>query len=516
MKTSGIVVLSTLLLLIPLATSHPSEEAFVECLKNQANMSPKPISQAIFTPKSPEFVPTLFAYFRNSRFNTTTKRNPTAIITAMHETHVQATVICAKNHSLLLRVRSGGHDYEGLSYVSSEPFVILDLFNLRSIDIDIQAETAWVQAGATLGELYYSISQKSKVHAFPGGVCASVGTGGHFIGAGYGNLLRKYGLSVDNIIDAKIVDVNGKILDRKSMGEDVFWAIRGGGASFGVILSWNLKLVSVPDVVTFFRVEKALEEGAIDIVYKWQEVADKLPEDIFIRLQFQYRGAPVNKFKVAFIAQYLGKIETLIPMMNQQFPELCLKATDCVETSWVETTLLWQDMDPKKTNLTELLNRNTYPAFGPSPFKVKSDYVKTSIPKLALEELWKKANQTRNLVMQWSPYGGKMSQIPESDTPFPHRAGYKFKIQYWYYVSETLVELQKVYDFMATYASQSPREAFLNYRDLDVGTNGNGCDPSVFGAKYFKGNFERLRKVKTEFDPDNFFRNEQSIPPLSA
>ncbi|KAH7838777.1 hypothetical protein Vadar_031071 [Vaccinium darrowii] len=302
MKTSGIAMLSTLFLLIQLATSDPSKEAFVECLKNQASKSPKPISKAIFTAESPAFVPTLFAYFRNSRFNTTTKRNPTAIITAMDETHVQATVICTKNHSLLLRIRSGGHDSEGLSYVSNEPFIILDMFNLRSIDINIEAGTAWVQAGATLGELYYSISQKSKVHAFPGGVCTSVATGGHFIGAGYGNLLRKYGLSVDNIIDAKIVDVNGKILDRKSMGEDVFWAIRGGGASFCVILSWNLKLVLVPEVVTFFRVDKAHEEGAIDIAYKWQEVADELPEDIFVRLQFHHWGEPVNKFTVRFIA----------------------------------------------------------------------------------------------------------------------------------------------------------------------------------------------------------------------
>ncbi|KAF7121026.1 hypothetical protein RHSIM_Rhsim13G0123600 [Rhododendron simsii] len=515
MKPSSIAILSALLLLIPLANSEPSKDAFIQCLKNQANKSPKPISEAIFTTESPLFVPTLFAYFRNSRFNTTTNRNPIAIITATHETHVQATVICAKNHSLLLRIRSGGHDYEGLSYVSNEPFVILDMFSLRSIDINIQAETAWVQAGTTLGELYYSISQKSKVHAFPGGVCSSVATGGHFIGAGYGNLLRKYGLTVDNIIDAKIVDVNGKILDRKSMGEDVFWAIRGGGASFGVILSWNLKLVLIPEVVTFFKVDRALEEGAVDLVYKWQEVAGKLPEDIFIRLKLQHWEEHGNKFMGRFVALYLGKIDTLLPMMNQRFPELGLKQKDCIETSWVETTLLWQDMDPKQTNL--LLDRKTTSTFGASPFKVKSDYVKTSISKLALEELWKKADTTTGLAMEWNPYGGKMSHIPESETPFPHRAGYKFKIQYWYYYSSnTLEPLQKLYDFMTPYASQSPREAFLNYRDLDVGKNGNGEDPNVFGAKYFKGNFERLRKVKTECDPGNFFRNEQSIPPLSV
>lgn len=103
------------------------------------------------------------------------------------------------------------------------------------IDVDIQVETATVQVGATIGELYYRIWEKSQVHAFPAGVCPTVGVGGHISGGGYGVLLWKYGLTVDNV-----VDVEGRVLDRKSMGEDLFWAIRGGrGASFGVILSYK-------------------------------------------------------------------------------------------------------------------------------------------------------------------------------------------------------------------------------------------------------------------------------------
>ncbi|MBA0594756.1 hypothetical protein Gorai_011649, partial [Gossypium raimondii] len=132
------------------------------------------------------------------------------------ESHVQATVICAKSQGLQIRIGSGGHDYEGLSYVSEIPFVVLDMFNLRS---------------------------KTVSYGFPAGAYPTLGVGEHFSGGGYGNLMRKYGLAVDNIFDARLVDVNGTILNRESMGEDLFWDIRGGGGgSFGVILSWKIKL----------------------------------------------------------------------------------------------------------------------------------------------------------------------------------------------------------------------------------------------------------------------------------
>lgn len=226
----GFLILSAIVtvFLVPSASgsSSSAHEKFIHCLSTHASPS-HPISPAIFTPRNTSYSTVLQNYIRNLRFNTSTTPKPFLIVTALHESHVRAAILCGQKYDLQMKIRSGGHDYEGTSYVASVPFFVLDMFNLRGIEIDIEKETAWVETGATLGEVYFRIAEKSRIHGFPAGVCPTVGVGGHFGGAGYGNMMRKYGLTVDNIVDAKMVDVKGRILDRKSMGEDLFWAITG-------------------------------------------------------------------------------------------------------------------------------------------------------------------------------------------------------------------------------------------------------------------------------------------------
>lgn len=401
------------------------------------------------------------------------------------------------------------------------------MFNLRNISLSIEDETGWVESGATLGELYHEIAKQSRIHGFPAGVCPTVGVGGHFSGGGYGNMMRKHGLSVDNVIDAVMVDVNGRVLNRASMGEDIFWAIRGGGgASFGVIVSWKIKLVLVPENVTVFRVERTLEEGATDIVLQWQDVADKLLDELFIRVVLM----PVNRktqktVKAKFVALFLGNVEEMGALMDEKFPKLGLRPEDYIEMSWIDSVLFWSNY-PIGTSMDVLLERQTN---SEKFLKKKSDYVQEPIQKAELEGLWKKMIELKKPVLTFNPYGGKMSEISELETPFPHRAGNKYKIQYsvqWKeegseVLDQNLDRIRKLYDYLTPYVSKSPRCSYLNYRDVDLGTNGIGyngsySEASIWGTKYFKGNFERLVQVKTEVDPGNFFRYEQSIPSLAA
>lgn len=447
-------------------------------------------------------------------------------MTPSHVSHIQATIACAKIHGLEVRIRSGGHDYDGLSYVSQSPFVVVDMFNLRSVDVDAEGGTAWVESGATVGEVYYAIAAKSRVHAFPAGVCPTVGVGGHLSGGGYGNLMRKYGLSVDNVVDAVVVDANGRVLDRESMGDDMFWAIRGGGgASFGVIVSWKIKLVSVPEVVTVFKVEKTLEQGATEVLHRWQYVADKIDERLFIRVVLipvvrkDHRTA-----KAKFVALFLGGADELLDVMSQRFPEFKLESKDCIEMSWIESVLFWSNY-PKGTSPNVLLQRIPE---SEKFLKKKSDYVQDPISKAGLEGIWQKMMELQKPALTFNPYGGKMSKISESETPFPHRAGNIFKIQYsvtWKEegdeaLNQNLHRIRSMYNHMTPFVAKSPRSSYLNYRDTDLGINQIGnesySEASIWGTKYFKSNFDRLVQVKTMVDPGNFFRYEQSIPCMSS
>ncbi|CAL9016070.1 unnamed protein product [Prunus brigantina] len=511
------VLLFILLNSVWCTTSNSISESFLQCFSSHVPSNSS--SKIIITKNSPAYYPVFQFSVQNLRFLHTPTPTPEAIITPFKHSHVQAAVICAKKVGIQIRTRSGGHDYEGLSYVSIAPFILIDLFELRSIDIDIENEIAWVESGATLGELYYAISQKSELYGFPAGTCPTVGVGGHISGGGYGTLFRKYGMAADHVLDAKIVDVNGRVLDRKSMGEELFWAIRGGGgASFGVILSWKLRLVPVPPTVTVYTVTKTMEEGATELFSKCQAIAEWMPEEYFLRIML---GGSNGSIETELSFTIFQTYEEILPWMKENFPEFNLNRTEFTEMSWIQSVLYSASYSINDTEV--LLNRSQESR---SFFKGKLDYVTEPISEAGLEGLYQILLQLDAATAILTPFGGKMNDISESEIPFPHRIGNLYEIQYfvsWDDDEESEKDVswtRLVYGYMAPYVSKSPRGAYLNCRDLDLGINKDAntsyAEASIWGLSYFKNNFRRLAQVKTLVDPDNFFRNEQSIPVLRS
>nr|KYP52028.1 Reticuline oxidase-like protein [Cajanus cajan] len=506
-----LLIVSTSLSARPPAPDFPN--TFLQCLTQHAN-STTPLSNIVIAPTNPSFTTVLQNHIRNAALNSSTTQKPLLIVTPLAEPHVQGAVVCAKTANVQIKVRSGGHDYDGLSYTSDDPFIVLDMFNLSTITVDVKNEVAVAQAGATIGQVYYRIWEKSKVHGFPASVCTTVGVGGHISGGGYGNMLRKFGLSVDNVIDAQIVDVKGNLLNRKSMGEDLFWAIRGGGGgSFGVIVSFTLKLVPVPPLVTVFRVENSLDTNvsAMDLVMQWQQVAPTTDDRLFMRLLLQPATSTVTKgakmVRSVVVALFLGGANEVVTLLEKEFPLLGLKKENCTEMSWIDSVLWFEDVKSLENGVKpeKLLGRNLNSA---GYLKRKSDYVQKPIPRVGLEGLFKMMAELGKTGLVFNPYGG----------------GNLFKVQYSVSWSDALPataesminQTRALYTYMTPYVAQNPRSAFLNYRDLDVGVNSFGKNSfqegEVYGRKYFNANFDRLVKVKAAVDPENFFRNKQSIP----
>ncbi|XP_020599901.1 berberine bridge enzyme-like 23 [Phalaenopsis equestris] len=510
------------------STNTTPIQSFIQCFTNKTN-SPDLLS----LPNTTSYSSVLLSSVQNQRFLISPNSyTPSLIVSPTSPSHVQATVTCARETNLRIRTRSGGHDYEGMSYSAfkspdSTPFIALDISALRSISIDAKLKTAWVQAGSTIGELYYTIAKNNTTLAFPAGLCPTIGIGGHFSGGGIGTLTRKYGASVDNIIDAQLVDVNGRLLDRKSMGEDLFWAIRGAGsAGYGVVIAFKLNLVAVPPIVTTFNVVKTLRQNATKVLARWQEVAYKFDLNLFIRViaQASTDTDGSKTIQLTFNSYYLGRKEELLPLAQQSFPELGLMASDCTEVSWLESVLFFYGLTGKP--LETLLDRK--PEFNGS-FKAASDFVEKPISESGLEEIWKFLMEANDepVVLILDPMGGRMSEIKEDAVAFPHRNGNIYNIQYfmrWFATEEGVTErhlewMRKLHRFMTPYVSSNPRAAYYNYKDIDLGRNADvkGTTYSaakVWGTKYFKGNFQRLAKVKGLVDPGNFFWNEQSVPVL--
>ncbi|XP_044401637.1 berberine bridge enzyme-like Cyn d 4 [Aegilops tauschii subsp. strangulata] len=466
----------------PSLASSSNDTDFLRCISTSVP------SQLVQAPNSPSFKQLLVSSIRNAKFVApATASPPLCIVTPTNASHVQAAVRCGRRHGVRVRVRSGGHDYEGLSYRSvypnSEAFAVIDLAKLHAVRVDPRKATAWVDSGAALGELYYHVATAAPGLGFPAGVCSTVGVGGILSGGGMGLMMRNRG---------------------------------GGGGNFGIVLSWKVRLVPVPPTVTFFKLAKTMDQGAVNAVTKWQTLAPALPDDLSVRVIVENRRAN-------FEALYLGRCNAVVPTMRSRFPELGVTHADCKEMSWLQFTAYIYFGDTT-------INRSMT-TLGPF-IKNKSDYVQKALTNETWEKIFLWPNDAASGQLVLEPHGGRMGHIAANDTPFPHRSSVLYNIQYVEHwngkgpggdPTPTPNWIGSLYDFMAPFVSKNPRAAYVNYRDLDIGMNTvvGGVTSyesgKVWGERYFgPANFRRLAEVKRKVDAGDYFRNEQSVPPLPS
>ncbi|ERN14603.1 hypothetical protein AMTR_s00038p00164300 [Amborella trichopoda] len=505
-------------LLYSLLNASPSmastlESGLLDCLEDNSV-----INYTTFT-SSPQIYYNLLNFsIQNLRFAEPSTPMPYVIVLPSSNIQVQSVVVCSRRHGWLIRTRCGGHSYEGFSSTGDSPFVIIDLMRLNKVDVDVAEGTAWIGGGATLGETYYHIAKASKDrYGFSAGSCPTVGSGGHISGGGFGLLSRKFGLAADNILDALVVNADGLLLDKTTMGKDMFWAIRGGGGgSWGIVVAWKLRLADINGKVTVFQAKREGNETVMNLVREWQVVAHNLPKEFYLSATLAANSSHV--IGVSFLGMYLGGVDDTVRIMRDQFRSLAIRKSICKEMPWIDSVLRFSGL-PDGSTKEDLLNRFLV---GKSFFKAKSDYVKVPLNASSLEGAIKYLEEEPSGTIILDPYGGKMDEFEEDHIAFPHRKGNLYGIQYivnWQRQEDDykyMNWIKRFYDYMEPYVSKSPREAYVNYLDMDLGAARNGTasveTARKWGKRYFKNNFDRLVTVKSHVDPHNVFRNPQGIP----
>ncbi len=200
-------------------------------------------------------------------------RRPAAIARVANATDVTHVVALARETGLELAIRSGGHSAAGHSV--SDGGIVLDLGDMRALEIDAERRTAWADAGLTAGEYTAAAAEYGLATGF--GDTGSVGIGGITLGGGIGYLVRKHGLTIDDLLAADMVTADGQL--RRVDAEthpDLFWAIRGGGGNFGVVTRVQYRLHPVDTVVGGLLILPATP----DVITGFIAAAEAAPEEL--------------------------------------------------------------------------------------------------------------------------------------------------------------------------------------------------------------------------------------------
>ena len=417
-------------------------------------------------------------------------RRPATIIRVKDATDVSRVVSLARESGLELAVKSGGHS--GAGHSTTDGGILLDLSEMKNLEIDVEGRTAWAETGLTAGEYTAAVGAHGLATGF--GDTGSVGIGGITLGGGVGFLVRKHGLTIDDLLAAEVVTADGELLHVDAETHpDLFWAIRGGGGNFGVATRFKFRLHEVDTIVGGMMILPATPEIIASFVAEAEAAPEELSTIANVMVAPPMPFLPdevLGKLVIMALMAYAGEVDkgerAIAP-----FRALAEPIADMVRPMSYPEMYPPEEGDYHPTAAARTLFMDV----------VDRDVAQTIVEYLQASDAPMRVAQLRVL-------GGSMARVPVDATAFAHRS------------SRIMANVAAFYEGPDDRAT---REAWVTDFAAALGGSDGGAYVNFLvdegeervRAAYPGSTWERLAEIKGRYDPTNLFRLNQNIPPAS-
>ncbi|MEK6482522.1 FAD-binding oxidoreductase [Catalinimonas sp. 4WD22] len=444
-------------------------------------------SLALFTStfKGDVVTPTHADYDKvRSIWNANIDKYPGVIARCKGVADVVAAVNFAREHELLIAIRGGGHNVGGRALCDGG--MVIDMSLMKGIHVDSKNRTARVQSGALLGDV------DRETHVFglaaPLGIASETGVAGLTLGGGVGWLVRKYGMTCDNVLSFDIVTADGKILLASAdENEDLFWALRGGGGNFGVVTSFEYRLHPVSTVLGGLILYP--REQAAEVLKLYHNFTKSASDELtaYAALLNTPDGMPV----VGIIACYCGDLTEGEQVMKplREFKTPLVDTIQPIPFPQMQTLL-----DAAAPDGNQYYWKSSFvKEFNDEVIKVVVDYANQATSPLSA------------IIVEY--YGGAASRVKPSETAFAQRQEQYniITMAQWTDPAETEHHTSWARNMADAIHDFSSDAYLLNA----LGEESHDIIRAAFGP-----NYEKLSAIKKKYDPKNFFRINQNIKPV--
>lgn len=430
-----------------------------------------------------------------SNYYVSKDKYPQKIVYCQNTQDVQNAVLWAKCYNLKIRIRSGGHNHEGFS--TGNKILIIDVSQMKKLNIDKTKNQATIQPGITGGELYSALFKEGFTQV--GGTCADVGISGLVLTGGMGPLLRIHGLTCDTLVAFEMVNAEGKIIQATKENEykDLFWACCGGGAgNFGVVTSIVLNIYPVPQV-TWFNIGWDWNAPVEKIISAWQEFFLNDDKRWFSHLDVWPKAFSIDETKkqpIKALGVFYGSADEAKRLLE---PLLSIgKPNDKTieDVQWIQAIRNFEE-----ATSVYITDRPEYKSTG--AFSMKP------LPKEAIQiivETLKDSKATLLNVLMFSMGGATAAKAPDATAYFYRKAvSFLCYSTQWMNEEDDKKQIQEV---------DRLRERLSPYTQGDyVGNPDRNLKDYL--TVYYGDNVGKLEQVKRTYDPQNLFQYEQSVPP---